>query len=224
MDNLQTLRHTDWWEPLDALLSADDWQHIDHLITESYQNGVVYPPIAQIFRAFTLTPLAKTHVVLLGQDPYPNPHQAMGLSFSVPAGQRLPPSLRNIFQELSQDQGTPLRTNGDLTDWAQQGVLLLNTVLTVPAGVRNGHANQGWERLTDAVINILGQQTRPMVYLLWGKPAQAKAQLIANTQQLILTAPHPSPLSAYRGFFGSQPFFQTNQYLAQHAMPVINWG
>ncbi|MFL1696327.1 uracil-DNA glycosylase [Weissella kandleri] len=224
MDNLQTLRNTDWWKPLDMLLNTDDWQRINHLITESYQNGVVYPPITQIFRALTLTPLAQTHVVLLGQDPYPNPHQATGLSFSVPAGQSLPPSLRNIFQELAQDQGTPLRTNGDLTDWAQQGVLLLNTVLTVPAGVRNGHAKQGWEKLTDAVITILGRQKRPIVYLLWGKPAQAKAALIENTQQLILTAPHPSPLAAYRGFFGSQPFSQTNHYLNQQAVSMINWG
>lgn len=224
MSNLDALQATDWWKPLNQQLDPEYWSDLDAFIESVYQKETVYPDRNKIFNAFVLTPLAKTKVVLIGQDPYPNANQAMGLSFSVPAEQALPKSLVNIYKELASDLAQPVRQNGDLTTWANQGVLLLNTILTVPAGKRNGHANLIWERLTDATITVISQQKQPLVYLLWGKSAALKANLISNSNHLILTAPHPSPLSAYRGFFGSRPFSQINQYLVDNQTQPIEWN
>ncbi|QIL50347.1 uracil-DNA glycosylase [Weissella coleopterorum] len=224
MSNLDSLKGTDWWEPLNQQLGPQYWKELTNFIEMVYQHENVYPALDQIFKAFELTPLSNTKVVLLGQDPYPNANQAMGLSFSVPENQALPKSLVNVYKELSNDLQQAAPQNGDLTFWAQQGVLLLNTILTVPAGKRNGHANLIWEPLTDAVITVINQQPQPVVYLLWGKPAGLKSALISNSNQLILQAPHPSPLAAYRGFFGSRPFSKINQYLVENKIAPINWN
>jgi len=224
MSNLDALQRTDWWEPLNKKLDLKYWADLDAFIEEVYKNETVYPACDQIFNAFTLTSLANTKVILIGQDPYPNAGQAMGLSFSVPAEQGLPKSLINIYKELTNDLSQPAPKNGDLTAWAKQGVLLLNTILTVPAGKRNGHANLIWERLTNAVITVINERNQPLVYLLWGKQAAQKVDFINNSNHLILMAPHPSPLSAYRGFFGSRPFSQINRYLIDHQTQPIDWS
>lgn len=192
-------------------------------LTEEYQNHTVFPARADIFKAFMLTPLEKVKVVILGQDPYLNDHQAMGLAFSVFSGTPLPPSLKNIFQELENDLNIKMSGNGDLTPWATQGVLLLNTVLTVRKGMANSHRNHGWEPFTESVIRWLNCKEEPVVFLLWGKPAQEQAKWITNPRHLILTAPHPSPLSAYLGFFGCKHFSKTNAYLLQHYPTAIHW-
>lgn len=190
---------------------------------EKAAGKVIYPPGSQIFRAFELTPVDQVKVVILGQDPYHGPGQAMGLSFSVPDGVPAPPSLRNIFQEVETDLGIRMSGRPNLEKWARQGVLLLNTVLTVRAHQANSHRGIGWEEFTDAVIRILNQQDRPIVFILWGRPAQQKAVMLNNPNHLILTAPHPSPLSAYRGFFGSRPFSKTNDFLISHGQTPIDW-
>lgn len=185
-----------------------------------YQTNQVFPQYEQIFHAFKLTPLNQVRVVILGQDPYHDDGQAQGLAFSVPDGMKLPPSLRNIFQELADDLCVEPPLSGDLSYWATQGVLLLNTSLTVRAHQANSHKNIGWQSLTDLVIQRLNQQSQPIIFVLWGKPAQKKRALITNPQHYILEAPHPSPLSAYRGFFGSKPFSKINQILDKHP---IQW-
>lgn len=162
-------------------------------------------------------------MVILGQDPYHEPGQAHGLSFSVRPGVPAPPSLVNIYQELHDDLGCPIPDNGCLEPWARQGVLLLNTVLTVQAHRANSHQNIGWEEFTDAAIHVLAEQDRPMVFILWGRPAQRKKSMITNPKHLIIESPHPSPLSAYRGFFGSRPFSRTNEYLVRNGLPAIDW-
>ena len=170
-----------------------------------------------------LTPFDNVKVVILGQDPYHGDNQAHGLSFSVQKGIALPPSLLNIYKELESDLGIPVAKSGDLTAWAKQGVLLLNTVLTVRAHEANSHRGQGWETFTDAVITSLNQSDHPIVFVLWGKPAQSKGKLITNPNHLILKAPHPSPLSSYRGFFGSKPFSQINEFLEKTDQTPIDW-
>lgn len=192
-------------------------------VQEEYQRYQIFPPADDIFNAFHLTPLEDVKVVILGQDPYHNIGQAHGLSFSVKPGIEAPPSLVNIYNELKEDLGCYIPNNGYLVKWAKQGVLLLNTVLTVRAHQANSHRGIGWEDFTNAVIRILNEQDRPIVFLLWGRPAQNKMSMLNNPHHLILTAPHPSPLSAYRGFFGCKHFSQTNAFLVRHGLKPIDW-
>ena len=195
-------------------------------VKEAYANGIVYPPEKNIFEAFNRTPFDKVKVVILGQDPYHNPRQAHGLSFSVPAGVELPPSLVNIYKELEDEYRTPfLNRNGDLSAWADQGVLLLNATLTVSGGVgtAGSHQGHGWERFTDAVIRHLAAERDGIVYLLWGSYAQKKAAFVDTTRNLVLKSAHPSPLSAYRGFFGCGHFKTANEYLTAHGQEPVVW-
>lgn len=196
----------------------------DFLFQQKQAQKIIYPPSKQIFNALNTTPLADVKVVILGQDPYHGPNQANGLSFSVQKGIALPPSLRNIFHELHTDLGIPAPRHGDLTKWAKQGVLLLNSVLTVEAGQPTSHQKQGWEVFTDEVIDVLNEQRQHIVFILWGAYAQRKGQRINRDKHLVLTAAHPSPLAANRGgFFGCKVFSKTNQYLKQHGIEPIDW-
>ncbi|NUF13374.1 uracil-DNA glycosylase [Acinetobacter oleivorans] len=196
----------------------------DFLFQEKQAQKIIYPPSKQIFSALNTTPLADVKVVILGQDPYHGPNQANGLSFSVQKGIALPPSLRNIFHELHTDLGIPAPRHGDLTKWATQGVLLLNSVLTVEAGQPTSHQKQGWEAFTDEVIDVLNEHREHIVFILWGAYAQRKGQRINRDKHLVLTAAHPSPLAANRGgFFGCKVFSKTNQYLKQHGIEPIDW-
>ena len=187
------------------------------------QNQVIYPAQDQILRALELTAPNDVRVVILGQDPYHNFNQAHGLCFSVKKGVQVPPSLVNIYKELQDDLGCTIPNHGCLTKWAEQGVLMLNTVLTVRAHQANSHRGIGWEEFTDAAIMAVNAQDRPVVFILWGAPAQRKKRMLNNPKHLILEAPHPSPLSAYRGFFGSRPFSQTNHFLEEHGVTPIDW-
>ncbi len=184
--------------------------------------STVYPPGRLIFAAFAKTPLAEVKAIILGQDPYHNPGEAMGLSFSVPKGQRRPPSLLNIYKELNTDLQVPIAKHGDLSAWAEQGVLLLNSILTVRQNAPKSHHKLGWERFTDAVIATISREREHVAFLLWGKSAHAKAELVDASKHLILEAAHPSPL-ARGAFFGSQPFSQANTYLEQHGTTPIDW-
>jgi uracil-DNA glycosylase len=199
-------------------------QITDHLKTEKEQGKTIYPAGSQIFNAFQKTPLDNVKVVLLGQDPYHGPRQAMGLSFSVPKGVPPPPSLINIFKELHEDTGTPMPSHGDLTKWAEQGVMLLNASLTVRAGEPMSHAKIGWHHFTDAVIKKISETKEAVVFLLWGKFAQQKTELINTKQHLILKAVHPSPLAAHHGFFGSKHFSKTNTWLMKKGIDPIDWA
>jgi len=192
-------------------------------VNEEQNNKIVYPSVLNIFSAFNSTPFEKIKVVILGQDPYHGRGQAHGLAFSVPGGISLPPSLRNIFQEYNNDLGYESPTSGDLTKWAEEGVFLLNTVLTVRAGEAHSHKGKGWEIFTDTVIKLISDKKKDVVFILWGKPAQEKSKLIDESKHFILKAPHPSPLSSYRGFFGSKPFSKTNAYLKEHGIKEIHW-
>ena len=191
---------------------------------QEYSTRVIYPPADDIFNAFHFTPLSKVKVLILGQDPYHGNHQAHGLCFSVlPDQTEIPPSLQNIYKELQDDLGCYIPNNGYLKKWADQGVLMLNTVLTVRAHQAGSHQGKGWEQFTDAIIEVVNAQERPVVYLLWGRPAQSKIPMLTNPGHLILKAPHPSPLSASRGFFGCRHFSQTNQFLSEHGIAPIDW-
>lgn len=192
------------------------------LVTERLSHRI-YPPEPQIYAALELTPLESIRVVILGQDPYHGEGQANGLAFSVGNNDLIPPSLRNIFAELHTDVGVMGSGSGDLSAWAHQGVLLLNTTLTVRDGEPASHRGHGWETMTDRIISLVNAQTQPVVFVLWGAHARSKKSLITNTSHLVLEAPHPSPLSAHRGFFGSKPFSQINEFLKSHATPVIDW-
>jgi len=187
------------------------------------QGRLIYPADEQIFAAFKLTPLDQVKVIILGQDPYHGAKQAHGLSFSVAEGTPIPPSLKNIFKELVSDLDIPVPSTGDLTPWGRQGVLLLNSILTVEHAQAGSHRDQGWETFTDQVICTISEQCRHAVFVLWGTYAQSKASLIDASQHLVLCAPHPSPLSAYRGFFGSRPFSAINRYRKHHELPPIEW-
>ncbi|MDF7636737.1 uracil-DNA glycosylase [Leuconostocaceae bacterium ESL0958] len=223
MPKQAALTGTDWDCALAPYLPADYAEQVGDFLNQVYGPGQhTYPARSNVFAAFEATPLAKTEVVLLGQDPYHGPNQAQGLSFSVPNQVPAPPSLRNIRQELVTDLGQE-KADHDLTPWAKQGVLLLNAVLTVPAGQANGHQGLIWEALTDAAIQAANADDRPKVFLLWGKFAQHKAKFIDQDKHLILQAPHPSPLSAYRGFFGSRPFSQANRFLLASGRQPIDW-
>lgn len=213
----------DWLAPLRPEFQKPYYTKLYEFIRKEYSSTKVFPPADDIFNAFHLTPLSQVKVVILGQDPYHNDGQAHGLCFSVKPEVDIPPSLVNIYQELRDDLGCYIPNNGYLTKWARQGVLMLNTVLTVRAHQANSHRGMGWEEFTDAAIRILNEQDRPIVFILWGSPAQKKAQMLNNPKHLILKAPHPSPLSAYRGFFGSRPFSQTNQFLQAHGLEPVDW-
>ncbi len=214
----------DWLEAVSSEFKKPYYRELYQFVQEEYGKTTVYPPAGDIFNAFHFTPLHKVKVLLLGQDPYHNVNQAHGLSFSVPVSQKdIPPSLQNIYQELHDDIGCYIPNNGYLKKWADQGVLLLNTVLTVRAHQANSHQGKGWEHFTDAIIEAVNAQERPIVYLLWGKPAQSKSRMLNNPNHLILKAPHPSPLSAYRGFFGCRHFSQANAFLEEHGAGPIDW-
>lgn len=214
----------DWQEVLAPEFRKPYYKELFEFVKEEYGRAVIYPPADDIFNAMHLTPLEKVKVLILGQDPYHGENQAHGLSFSVlPTQTEIPPSLQNIYQELHDDLGCVIPNNGYLKKWAEQGVLLLNTVLTVRAHQANSHQGRGWEKFTDAVIQAVNAQDRPVVYMLWGKPAQSKIPMLKNPKHLILKAPHPSPLSAYRGFFGCKHFSQANAFLAQHGQEPIDW-
>ena len=214
---------TTWNEILSEEMKKDYYQELLAFVQKRREEVSVFPEEKNVFRALELTPFESVKVVILGQDPYHGFGQAHGLSFSVQKGIPLPPSLRNIYKELQEDLGGELPTEGDLSHWAKQGVLLLNTVLTVEEGNANSHKGMGWERLTNRLIESLNELTRPVIFILWGKPAQDKEKLITNPNHIILKAPHPSPLSAYRGFFGSKPFSRVNDILIQQGQIPIRW-
>ena len=198
---------------------------LDECVEKARKSAEVYPPAGQEFFALEATPPEAVRVVILGQDPYHEPQQALGLAFAVARGVALPPSLRNIYTELQADTGLAPPDHGDLTAWAEQGVLLLNTVLTVERGKSNSHAKWGWQRFTDAVIRATNGLPQPIVFVLWGAQAQKKAALLqTQAPRLILNAPHPSPLSSYRGFFGSRPFSKVNEFLTAHGEEAIDWS
>ena len=213
----------DWLKPLSPEFKKPYYAKLYKTIREEYGTRQIFPPADEIFTAFEMTPLSDVKVVILGQDPYHGDGQAHGLCFSVKPDVETPPSLVNMYKELNSDLGCYIPNNGYLTKWAKQGVLLLNTVLTVRAHQANSHRGIGWEEFTDAAIRILNEQDRPIVYLLWGKPAQMKKSMLNNPKHLILEAPHPSPLSAYRGFFGCQHFSKTNQFLKENGLEPIDW-
>lgn len=214
----------DWLDTIKGEFSKPYYKELYQFVVKEYNTHVIYPPSDDIFNAFHFTPLSKVKVLILGQDPYHGEHQAHGLCFSVlPDQKELPPSLQNIYQELKDDLGCYIPNNGYLKKWADQGVLLLNTVLTVRAHQAGSHQGKGWEQFTDAIIQAVNAQDRPIVYLLWGKPAQSKIPMLTNPKHLILKAPHPSPLSAYRGFFGCKHFSQTNEFLKKNGIESIDW-
>ncbi len=213
----------DWLPAIDNEFRKPYYKELYSFVKDEYSKCIVYPPSEDIFNAFHLTPLSKVKVLILGQDPYHEPNQAHGLCFSVKPGTQIPPSLVNIYKELNSDLGLKIPNNGYLTKWAEQGVLLLNTVLTVRAHEANSHQGKGWEVFTDAIINAVNAQDRPIVYMLWGSPAQRKIPMLTNPKHLVLKAPHPSPLSAYRGFFGCKHFSQCNEFLVKNGMEPIDW-
>lgn len=214
----------DWLEALKPEFAKPYYRDLYKFVDSEYRKGVVYPPSEDIFNAFNFTPLKDVKVLILGQDPYHNELQAHGLSFSVlPEQMEIPPSLQNIYQELHDDLGCYIPNNGYLVKWAEQGVLMLNAVLTVRAHQANSHQGHGWEQFTDACMEILNRQDRPIVFILWGSYAQRKASMLNNPNHLILKAPHPSPLSVYRGFWGSKPFSKTNNFLIEHGVEPIDW-
>ena len=214
---------TTWNEILSEEMKKDYYQELLAFVQKRREEVSVFPEEKNVFRALELTPFESVKVVILGQDPYHGFGQAHGLSFSVKKGTPLPPSLKNIYKELQEDIGGELPTEGDLSHWAKQGVLLLNTVLTVEEGNANSHKGMGWERLTNRLIESLNELNHPVIFILWGKPAQDKEKLITNSNHIILKAPHPSPLSAYRGFFGSKPFSRVNDILMQQGQSPIRW-
>ncbi|MBR6478307.1 MAG: uracil-DNA glycosylase [Lachnospiraceae bacterium] len=213
----------DWLPALTPEFRKPYYKELFQFVKNEYETKQIFPPAEDIFNAFHLTPLRKVKVVILGQDPYHDVGQAHGLCFSVRPGVETPRSLVNIYKELHDDLGCKIPNNGYLEKWAKQGVLLLNTVLTVQAHQAFSHRGKGWEEFTNAAIKILNEQDRPMVFILWGKPAQAKKEFLTNPKHLILESPHPSPLSASRGFFGSRPFSKTNLYLEENGIAPIDW-
>ncbi len=213
----------DWLEELKEEFTKDYYRNLYQFVKEEYNKHAVYPPANDIFNAFHLTPLGQVKVVILGQDPYHNVGQAHGLCFSVKKGVVVPPSLVNIYQELQDDLGHPVPNHGYLERWAEQGVLLLNAILTVQAHRAASHQAKGWEEFTDAAIRAVNKQERPIVFLLWGKPAQSKKRMLDNPAHLILESPHPSPLSAHRGFFGSRPFSKANAFLEANGVEPVDW-
>lgn len=213
----------DWWDVLKPQFKMPYYQKLRKFLVEEYTHHNIHPKATLIYEAFKLTPFNKVKVVILGQDPYHEPHQGMGLSFSVMPGVTIPPSLRNVYKELYNDLGIPPVNHGCLIKWTQEGVLLLNSVLTVREGHANSHKGHGWEKLTNYAIQQLSNAPRPIIFILWGKVAQAKQQFINRNKNVVIEAPHPSPFSARYGFFGSKPFSKTNYALkVLHERP-IDW-
>ena len=211
-----------WYDLLKDEFSKQYFLDLQEFLRNEYTNYTIYPEEKNIFNALNSVPFDKVKVVIIGQDPYHEPRQAQGMSFSVPEDVDIPPSLVNIMREIESDLGVKCYDNGNLTRWAKQGVLLLNTVLTVRKGMANSHKDKGWEKLTRKIIELLGQRKEPIVFLLWGSYAQSYQDLIAPWH-LVLKAPHPSPLSAYRGFFGCKHFSKCNQFLIEHGQTPIDW-
>ncbi|MCL1950067.1 MAG: uracil-DNA glycosylase [Turicibacter sp.] len=216
--------NTEWKTFLQDEFQKPYFQDLTRFLDTQYQNTTVYPPKEEIFTAFNLTSLADVKVVILGQDPYHGPKQAKGLAFSVNDGVRIPPSLRNIYKELVADIGSPQPQGTDLSPWAKQGVLLLNTTLTVEAGKPMSHAKKGWEEFTDHILQLINEKKDPVVFILWGKHAQSKKKLIDSSKHLVIGSVHPSPLSASRGFFGSKPFSKANEFLKANGRQPIDWS
>ncbi len=212
-----------WKKHLEGEFEKTYFKKLVTFVKDAYKNETVYPPPAYIFRAFDLCPFDKVEVVILGQDPYHGPGQANGLSFAVAEGVRLPPSLQNIFKEIESDLGPVKHKDGDLSRWATQGVLLLNATLTVSANVAGSHQSQGWEEFTDAAVKALSKEREHLVFILWGNYAKNKGAHIDREKHLVLEAAHPSPFSAYSGFFGSKPFSRANNYLVAHGKKPIDW-
>ena len=213
----------DWNDLLSDEFQKDYYLQLRQFLIQEYRTKHIYPDMYSIFNALHYTAYKDVKVVILGQDPYHGPKQAHGLSFSVQPGVEPPPSLQNIYKELQADLGCYIPNNGYLRKWADQGVLLLNTVLTVIAGQANSHRKQGWEQFTDRIITLLNEREDPVVFILWGSPAQAKRTLITNSRHHIIASPHPSPLSAHRGFFNSKPFSRTNAFLKKIGKEPIDW-
>lgn len=213
----------DWWPLLREEFNKPYYQELKEFITREYNQKAIHPNPEDIFNALHSTPYEKVKVVILGQDPYHGPGQAHGLSFSVKPDVRIPPSLRNIFKELQSDLGCEIPDNGYLGEWAEQGVLLLNTILTVREGEAHSHRGKGWETFTNQIIRLLNEREKPVIFILWGKPAQTKIPLIDEKHHHIITSVHPSPLSARRGFFGSKPFSKTNEMLMEMGDSPIDW-
>jgi uracil-DNA glycosylase len=218
-----TILKNDWQPLLAEEFKKQYYLKLREFLIEEYRSRVIYPEKKDIFNALHLTSYKSTKVVILGQDPYHGTGQAQGLSFSVRPGVNLPPSLKNIYKELEQDMGSGISNSGNLLRWAEQGVLLLNTVLTVRAGEPNSHKGMGWEIFTNQVITLLNQRKEPLVFILWGKHAQEKQDLITSTHHLIIKSPHPSPFSANKGFFGSRPFSTANNFLKEIGRTTIKW-
>ena len=221
---LQDLLQNDWKSVLKSTFQSENFDKLSANVLDAYQNETVYPTVSHLFEAFNLSSYQNTRVVILGQDPYHGPGQAHGLSFSVPQGVSLPPSLKNIYKELFQDVGL-MRSSGDLSDWARQGILLLNTSLTVRAGEAGSHAVLGWPIFTKSVLNVLNARESPIVFLLWGNHARQFASLIDERKHHVIKSAHPSPLSANRGgWYGSKPFSQTNEFLVSKGIEPIRWA
>lgn len=223
MNRMDNKMDKSWRDALSGEFDKPYYEQLEEFLSKEYSENVIYPPMDCIFNAFHHTPLNEVKVVLLGQDPYHGEKQAHGLSFSVLPEQKTPKSLKNIYLELQSDMGCFIPNNGYLEKWANQGVLLLNTVLTVREHDANSHKNQGWEAFTDAVINVLNKQDKPIVFLLWGNHAQSKMPMLTNQKHLVLTAPHPSPFSAHKGFFGCKHFSRTNAFLRGNGETEIDW-
>lgn len=214
----------DWLEPLSEEFKKPYYRKLYETVNQEYRTRQIFPPAQDLFKAFHMTPLHQVKVVILGQDPYHEPGQAEGMSFSVQPGVEIPPSLVNIYKELHDDLGLRIPNNGHLEKWAKEGVFLLNTVLTVRAHQAFSHRGIGWEEFTDAAIRAIDRENRPIVFMLWGRPAQEKEKLLTkNPLHLVLKAPHPSPLSAYRGFFGCKHFSKCNAFLEAHGEKAIDW-
>ena len=220
---MKQLINNDWWPVLKPQFETANYQQLHNFLVDEYGHQQVYPEMHHIFEAFNWTPFSKVKVVILGQDPYHGPGQAHGCSFSVLPGVAVPPSLQNIYKELQADLGCPPVKHGYLRFWAEQGVLLLNSVLTVRAGQAYSHQGHGWEQMTDAAIVALSERPTPVVFILWGRAARDKKRLIDLKRNFVVESAHPSPLSAYRGFFGSRPFSKTNQFLEMTGQAPINW-
>jgi uracil-DNA glycosylase len=223
MSHLITNLENDWTDILGEEFHKPYYLDLKEFLKKEYSENTIYPSKNDIFNSLHYTAYQDVKVVLLGQDPYHGPNQAEGLSFSVKPDVPLPPSLRNMFKELHDDIGCPVPTEGSLIHWAEQGVLLLNTVLTVRQGKAHSHRGKGWEQFTDQVINRLNDRAKPVIFMLWGKPAQSKKRLIDTSRHFIIESPHPSPLSAHRGFFGSKPYSKANEFLKEIGEKEIDW-
>lgn len=220
---MKEIFQNDWQEFLESEMEKEYYQNLRELLIREYQEHTIYPDMYHIFSALHETSYKNTKVVILGQDPYHGPEQAHGMAFSVREGIGIPPSLQNIYKELESDLGIPRAGTGFLMPWAKEGVLLLNTTLTVRQSQPMSHSKIGWEIFTDKIISLLDEKEEPVVFLLWGAHARSKKKLLHNEKHLVLEAPHPSPLSAHRGFFGSKPFSKTNEFLEKNGVEGINW-